>query len=130
MLLLFTVQINPQNIRKEEKVKIQASNQSILTKMCWCATLTLLVLFLLPGVFNELANDNGGIFLYIGQRWFHGQIPYHYAWDNKGPVLFLINMIGVAISNRHVWGITLIEFIFIISTLIVANRLFKNFFLH
>ncbi len=109
-------------------MKIQASNQSILTKMCWCATLTLLVLFLLPGVFNELANDNGGIFLYIGQRWFHGQIPYHYAWDNKGPVLFLINMIGVAISNRHVWGITLIEFIFIISTLIVANRLFKNFF--
>jgi len=109
-------------------MKIQDSGKSIFTQMCWCAIVTLLVFFFIPGVFNELAHDNGGIFLYIGQRWFHGQIPYHCAWDNKGPVLFLINMFGVAVSNRHIWGITLIEFIFIISALIVANCLLKNFF--
>ncbi|MBE7069510.1 MAG: hypothetical protein E7386_03300 [Ruminococcaceae bacterium] len=50
-----------------------------------------------------------GIFAYIGYAITQGKALYVEAWDNKGPLLYLINALGILIDYR--FGICLLEFI-------------------
>ncbi len=56
---------------------------------------------------------DGGIFLYIGSLILKGKIPYLDVWENKGPLVFYINALGLAFSNGSRWGVWLLEFLFI-----------------
>lgn len=76
------------------------------------AVLALLVVMqspLAPGGKGVTQYDSG-VYLYTGWRMKLGNAPYLQAWDNKGPVLYFINMIGIALSYRY--GVWFMELIF------------------
>lgn len=45
------------------------------------------------------------IFLYEGALVREGGIPYVTFWDHKGPLIYLINAAGLALSSGRIWGV-------------------------
>ena len=56
---------------------------------------------------KETFGHDAGIFAYIGMALTKGEVLYTGAWDNKGPLLYLLNALGIFINYRY--GIYLIE---------------------
>src|SRR3972149_2535829 len=58
---------------------------------------------------------DGGIFLYIGSLILKGRIPYLDVWENKGPLVFYINALGLFLPNGSRWGVWFLEFLFFLA---------------
>lgn len=58
--------------------------------------------------FSTKSGSDYGIFCTFGDFWLNGGIPYKDLFDNKGPYLFLIQLIGQWLSHGK-WGIFLLE---------------------
>lgn len=71
---------------------------------------------------------DSGVFLYIGQRMLAGDVPYREIADHKGPLLYLINAAGLAISGGAVWGVWLVQLLGLTwATLKLHRILVANF---
>lgn len=92
-------------------------------------TLLFLSLFFLASThFFVLSDDFGhdaGIFAYIGYAITQGKRLYLDAWDNKGPLLYLINALGILIDYRY--GICILEFITLFSSSVLLYKTAKMF---
>ena len=65
---------------------------------CACITLAASTLFrLFPGNNRPPAEDSS-VFLYIGKRMLEGKLPYRDLFDHKGPILYLIEVLGLRLS--------------------------------
>lgn len=73
---------------------------------------------------NDFGHD-AGLFAYIGYAITQGKAMYLEAWDNKGPLLYLINAFGILINYRY--GICLIEFITLLVSMIFLYKTAKLF---
>ncbi len=51
---------------------------------------------------------DSGCFMYMGQSWLKGLIPYKDLWDHKGPMLYLLNAIGYKMGGQS--GILFLQF--------------------
>ena len=51
---------------------------------------------------------DSAIYEYMGLNWYMGGMPYYDLFEGKGPLIFLINAAGWAISDRG-WGIYLLQ---------------------
>lgn len=69
---------------------------------------------------------DSGIFLYIGSLVLKGKIPYVDAWENKGPLIFYLNALGIWLAGGSRWGIWLIEFTFFCISGYLAYRVIKG----
>lgn len=73
--------------------------------------LVLTVLVLIPSLpFFEISRDSG-VFIYIGDKILAGQVPYRDIWDHKGPVIYFIDALGLALGGHSRWGIWALEFV-------------------
>lgn len=73
--------------------------------------------------FFFLSDDFGhdaGLFAYIGYAVTQGKVMYLEAWDNKGPLLYLIYALGILIDYRY--GVCIIEFITLLSTILLLYK--------
>lgn len=87
-------------------------------------SIPLIILFLtsigfsLTTVFSPVSEatfgHDAGIFAYIGTALTKGEILYTGAWDNKGPLLYFINALGILIDYRY--GIYLLEVCTLVAT--------------
>ncbi len=55
-------------------------------------------------------------FAYIGRMWLNGHVPYLEYFDHKGPLIFFLNMLGLAISQESYLGVWCIELVFLLSS--------------
>lgn len=76
------------------------------------AWLVLLVLSQANPYLTKIGRDNG-FFLYTGARLLAGDTLYIDIWDHKGPFIFFINALGLALIKNSRWGVWLVEFFFI-----------------
>jgi hypothetical protein len=58
---------------------------------------------------------DSGIFLYIGSLILKGKMPYLDVWENKGPLIFYINALGLFVSNGSRWGVWFLELLFLLG---------------
>jgi hypothetical protein len=58
---------------------------------------------------------DSGIFLYIGQQINNGLIPYADVWDDKGPLLFYLNALGLRLWHGSPLGVVLLAAIFAVT---------------
>lgn len=65
-------------------------------------------------LFSRDFGHDAGIFSYIGYAITQGKVLYTEAWDNKGPLLYFINALGVLINYRY--GIYFLELITLLSS--------------
>jgi len=86
----------------------------------------LLVLGILSNPLFSYPGRDGGIFLYIGSLILKGRIPYLDVWENKGPLIFYINALGLFLTNGSRWGVWLLEFLFFSCAGYMVYRLIKR----
>ena len=60
-----------------------------------------------------IPNRDSGVFLYIGQQWLKGYIPYRDVWDHKPPMIFMINAFGLLVGQGTRWGLWVLELFFL-----------------
>ena len=68
---------------------------------------------------------DSGIFLNIGSEILHGKILYQQTWDNKQPLLYVFNAVGLWLSNGSVWGVWGLELALLLIVFYVSYRLVR-----
>jgi len=97
-----------------------------LDKIITAGWLGLLVLGNLSNPLFSYPGRDGGIFLYIGSLILKGKIPYKDVWENKGPLVFYINALGLFLTNGSRWGVWLFEFLFFFCAGCIGYLLIKR----
>jgi hypothetical protein len=82
----------------------------VLLKLFWGGLLVSGIL--LNPLFSYPGRD-AGIFMYVGSLILKGKVPYLDVWENKGPLVFYINALGLSLGDGSRWGIWLMEFLFL-----------------
>lgn len=88
----------------------------------------LFVLLPISPLVMPLANRDSGVFLYMGWRILHGEIPYLHVWDHKPPVIFYLNALGLALTGGSDWGVWLIELAALLLAAALGYRLIRRAF--
>lgn len=55
-------------------------------------------------------------FQFAGKVWAEGGVPYRDIWDQKGPFIFFVNMLGWKLTGNG-YGIVIVECIFLLATM-------------
>ena len=70
---------------------------------------------------------DSGVFLYMGWRILHGDIPYLEIWDHKPPMIFLINAFVLLIGGGSTWGVWLVELLLLFFAALLGFTLIKRY---
>lgn len=100
--------------------------QTAIIFIILCATV--LVLLPVSPANMPVAYRDSGAFLYIGWRILNGAVPYRDAFDQKPPVIFYLNALGLALSNGSRWGVWAIEFISLFTAAFLSFHLVNKIF--
>ena len=99
-------------------------------KYIYVAILVVLALFiclgspLSPFGKNKPSMDSS-VFLLIGKMMSNGTMPYSEVFDHKGPLLYVINWLGMLVGGIGVW---IIELIFLLASMALAYKTARRFF--
>jgi len=77
---------------------------------------------------QRVPGRDSGVFLYAGQQILHGDIPYRDFWDHKPPLIFYINSIGLLLGANTIWGIWILEILFLFLAAILSFELLSQSF--
>lgn len=99
---------------------------SIYEKVLIAAGVLLVMLPISPLNVVQPARDSG-VFLYVGWRILHGDVPYLDVWDHKPPLIFLINAFGLLIGGGSIWGVWLVELILLFFAALLGFTLIKRY---
>ncbi len=71
------------------------------------------LIFILPffPLFFKLLNRDAGIFLYIAESILKGALPYKDLWDHKGPVIYYLDALALALGGKY--GVWVMHFLLI-----------------
>jgi hypothetical protein len=75
--------------------------------------------------FNNWVDENA--FFTVAKAWYHGIIPYRDIFEQKGPLLYLIFIIGYLLSNHSFFGVFILELISFTVCLIYVSKIIKLF---
>ncbi len=75
-----------------------------------------------------LPSRDSGVFLYVGWRVLHGDVPYRDVWDHKPPLIYFIDALGLTLTPHSLWGVWLLQGIFIFFTFFVLYKLLAGEF--
>ena len=75
---------------------------------------------------NTALGFDSHIFAIIGYLWQRGYVPYRDIFDEKGPVIYVINTLGFFIHDDNLLGIYAVELVFLFFTLFFIFRTLKD----
>ena len=96
-----------------------------LLGVAWALIVFLLLVFAIDSFVGWHGWDSS-TYLYIGRGILEGEVPYLDRWDNKGPLLYLLNAAGLVIDE--IWGFWVIQGLFLIATSAFALLAFRKGF--
>jgi hypothetical protein len=100
--------------------------QPLLNKILKLFWFGILSASILSNPLTAYPGRDSGIFLYIGALILKGRIPYRDVWENKGPLVFYINALGLFLTGGSRWGIWLLEFTFFLAASIIGYVTIKR----
>lgn len=89
---------------------------------------TSLALFPNNPVNMTLPSRDSGVFLYVAWRFLNGDMPYRDVWDHKPPLIYFIDAFGLTLTPHSLWGVWLLQIIFIFFTLFFVYKLLDQEF--
>ena len=113
--------------RKQKTVSFPAL-QEIVLPILTSILGTFIVLFPSNPVNMTLPSRDSGVFLYVGWRLLSGDIPYKDVWDHKPPLIYLVDALGLTVTPNSLWGVWILQFIFIFFTLYFIYRVLDQEF--
>ncbi len=75
---------------------------------------------------DSLPGRDNGVFLYGGQQILLGNAPYVDFWDHKGPLIYIINALGLFLGQGLRWGVWSLEFVFMLLSAYGIYRLNRD----
>lgn len=90
----------------ERKFKYKYGNEIVL------AVIAVIICLMSPlhPFAKSLPRIDSSVFMYIGNQMLKGQVPYRDMFDHKGPLLYIINSLGMAWGNGlGIWVIEIIS---------------------
>jgi len=78
--------------------------------------------------FHPAPHRDSGIFLYIGDRILSGDVLYRDLWAHRGPIVFLINSLGLLVAPGSVWGVWIVETAFVYFAAILSYKFFEKLY--
>ncbi len=90
------------------------------------ATILLLLTAINTSPLSDFIGSDSVMYRLMGQCWHNGGIVYVDLFDNKGPYLYLIEMLGICISP-HRWGIFILQVINIAIAIELLYRIVSLF---
>ena len=100
-------------------------NAKALLGFAWAIAIVVLFLLALDSIIARPGTDSS-IFIYVAQGILEGDIPYLDRWDHKGPLLYLLNAIGLVIDET--WGILFVQGLFLLGSASFAFLLLRRSF--
>lgn len=71
--------------------------------------LVFLAFYTLSPRYQVVPHRDSGIFLYIGSELLRGKVLYLQTWDNKQPLLYWLNAVGLWLGGGSPWGVWALE---------------------
>src|SRR5688572_18653714 len=107
---------------------VSSKYQKIISPFLASLVGTLITLF--PNNPNNmtLPSRDSGVFLYVGWRLLRGDIPYRDVWDHKPPLIYFIDALGLTLTPGSLWGVWLLQGIFIFFTFFLLYKLLDGEF--
>ena len=124
-LSLFVLQFLWFRLLSMEGPQTSGENQDRLVNalFCICTALAVSTFFRLYPGNGRAPMEDSSAFLYIGQRMMEGRQPYRDVFDHKGPLLYLIQVIGLKLTPGSFTGVWLIEVLNMAVTAALLQRL-------
>jgi hypothetical protein len=72
----------------------------------------------------EPAHHDGATFVYMGEMWARGVLPYVQIFDNKPPGIFAVSALA-AHTPSTIWAIAVIQFIFVMGCIYTVRSLLQ-----
>src|SRR5437867_3594979 len=63
---------------------------------------------------------DSSLFLYVARRVQEGGVPYRDVWDQKPPLIYYLDVIGLALADRGIPGVAAVEFAALFAAAIVG----------
>lgn len=100
--------------------------------LIFLVTIAIVIMMMSPlnPLYKGLTATDSGVFKYVALVMYKGGMPYRDTFEHKGPLLYILNYIGMLISYYR--GLWIVESLFMISLLFLlykTARLFCNRFL-
>jgi hypothetical protein len=89
---------------------------------------TIISLFPNNPVNMTLPSRDSGVFLYVGWRFLNGDTLYRDVWDHKPPLIYFVDALGIILSPGSLWGVWLLQFLFVFFTLFFVYKLLDREF--
>lgn len=70
---------------------------------------------------------DSGLFQVIGKGWLSGYVPYKELYDQKGPIIFFIDMLGYAITGNK-YGVFVIQIFFSFLSILFIYKILRRVF--
>ena len=84
-----------------------------LLGVAWVIVLAFLFVLAIDS-FTATFGVDQSVFVYVAKGILQGEAPYLDRWDHKGPLLYLINLIGLIIDEN--WGMWVIQGLFLLGS--------------
>jgi hypothetical protein len=117
----------PQPERKGSLPALQKKEYLI----CFLAALFTAMQFALRPFTDTNPGNDSSVFLYIGKRMHEGYVPYKDLFDHKGPVLYLIQYLGMFVRTDNcpglgVWFWELFSMFFFVIVILKTTKLLTD----
>ena len=89
----------------------------------WSLFLALLFFLCVRAFVPQVPGVDSSHFLYVADGLLEGELPYLHRWDHKPPLIHLINVVGLLLSD--VWGILIVQAGFLVGTCLAAFKLLR-----
>ena len=94
--------------------------------MAFAGMYGLAILMALGMIWWPMGRDQG-VFVWVGDVILGGGIPYRDAWEVKGLATHYTYAVSQLLFGRTLWGIRVLDLMFLAVTLIVFHRLLRRF---
>jgi hypothetical protein len=93
-----------------------------------CVAAAALVLLPTSPAYQPVPGRDSGAFVVVAQEVLHGGRPYVDVWDHKGPVLILVNALGLLLPLPGIWGVWLVRVGLLGGSVWAANAALRRAF--
>jgi 4-amino-4-deoxy-L-arabinose transferase-like glycosyltransferase len=71
---------------------------------------------------------DSGFYAYIGKAILHGQLPYRDVWDDKPPLGYYLNALGLLVFGQTPWGVWWSSVVWILGCTVLLFLVIKKLF--